>query len=100
MWCLCGTGSGAVKSPTRLDRIPNLTETRVGYANFAPDTDLSEEKPKIQHLFWQVAVGPCASFAREPSQGRKAAALSGYEGVPQVAWPLLARADAEIGFHS
>jgi hypothetical protein len=34
-----------------------------------------------------VAVGPCAIVAREPSQGREAAALSGDRGVPQIAWP-------------
>ena len=34
-----------------------------------------------------VAVGSCATGAREPSQGRKAAALSGTCGVPQIAWP-------------
>ena len=36
---------------------------------------------------FQVAVGPCAIGVREPSQGRKAAALSGTCGVPQSAWP-------------
>jgi len=34
-----------------------------------------------------VAVGSCATAVREPSQGRKAAALSGAWGVPQIAWP-------------
>ncbi len=34
-----------------------------------------------------VVAGPCATAPREPSQGRKAAALSGSSGVPQVAWP-------------
>ncbi len=33
-----------------------------------------------RNLFWQVAVGSCATLACEPSQGRKAAALSGYRG--------------------
>ena len=32
-----------------------------------------------------VVVGSCATGAREPSQGRKAAALSGTSGVPQIA---------------
>ena len=36
---------------------------------------------------WSVAVGSCATAAREPSQGRKAAALSGARRVPQIAWP-------------
>ncbi len=35
----------------------------------------------------QVAAGSCATAAREPSQGREAAALSGNCGVPQIAWP-------------
>ena len=35
----------------------------------------------------QVAAGSCATAAREPSQGREAAALSGNCGVPQTAWP-------------
>ena len=34
-----------------------------------------------------MAVGSCATGAREPGQGRKAAALSGTPGVPQIAWP-------------
>ena len=39
------------------------------------------------HSCFQVAVGPCAIGARESGQGRKAAALSGTCGVPQIAWP-------------
>ena len=39
------------------------------------------------HLRRQVAAGSCAIGAREPGQGRKAAALSGTSGVPQIAWP-------------
>jgi len=31
------------------------------------------------------AVGSCATQGRESGQGRKAAALSGYQGVPQIA---------------
>ena len=38
----------------------------------------------IQYLFWSVAAGSCATKAREPSQGRKAAALSGTIVVPQI----------------
>ena len=34
-----------------------------------------------------VAVGSCATSACEPSQGRKAAALSRIARVPQIAWP-------------
>ena len=34
-----------------------------------------------------ATVGPCARVRREPSQGRKAAALSGLRFVPQIAWP-------------
>jgi len=41
----------------------------------------------IQYLFWSVAAGSCATKAREPSQGRKAAALSGVFRVPQSTWP-------------
>ncbi len=33
----------------------------------------------------RAAVGPCAKACREPSQGRKAAALSGLRLVPQPA---------------
>jgi len=39
-----------------------------------------------------VAVGSCATGAREPGQGRKAAALSGTPGVPQIAWPPRSKA--------
>jgi len=39
------------------------------------------------HLFRQVVVGSCAIVAREPGQGRKAAALSGTRSVPQITWP-------------
>ena len=35
----------------------------------------------------KVAAGSCAIATREPSQGRKAAALSGACDVPQIAWP-------------
>src|SRR5690606_20215526 len=35
----------------------------------------------------QVETGSCAIGAREPSQGRKAAALSGTSDVPQITWP-------------
>ncbi len=80
-----GVDPGGVKSPARVDRIASLAGTRGGLANL-----------ENQHLFWQVAVGSCATLAREPSQGRKAAALSGTEGVPQIAWPLLARTDADL----
>ncbi len=37
-------------------------------------------------LLGLVALGPCVTVAREPSQGRKAAALSGNDRLPQVAW--------------
>ncbi len=39
-----------------------------------------------------MAVGSCATGAREPGQGRKAAALSGTPGVPQIAWPPRSKA--------
>ena len=39
------------------------------------------------YLFRQVVVGSCAIVAREPGQGRKAAALSESRSVPQIAWP-------------
>jgi hypothetical protein len=32
-------------------------------------------------------AGPCAIGAREPGQGREAAAFSGTSDAPQVAWP-------------
>ena len=41
----------------------------------------------------EVAVGSCATTAREPGQGREAAAFSGTCRVPQVAWPLPHPAD-------
>src|SRR3954451_23152900 len=34
-----------------------------------------------------AAVGPCATTPGEPSQGRKAAALSRARRVPQIVWP-------------
>jgi len=34
-----------------------------------------------------VMAGPCAIGAREPGQGREAAAFSGTSDVLQVAWP-------------
>jgi len=36
----------------------------------------------------RAAAGFCATGDREPSQGRKAAALSGLAGVPQATWLL------------
>jgi len=36
------------------------------------------------HPLSDVAIGSCATSAREPSQGRKAAALSGITVVPQI----------------
>ena len=36
------------------------------------------------HPFLDVAIGSCANSAREPGQGRKAAALSGTIVVPQI----------------
>ena len=56
---------------------------RFGRSRTSPggDDSLSE------HLRRQVAAGSCAIGAREPGQGRKAAALSGTSGVPQIAWP-------------
>ncbi len=39
-----------------------------------------------------AAAGFCATRHREPSQGRKAAALSGSPRVPQATWPLRPRA--------
>ena len=36
-----------------------------------------------------VAIGTCATGAREPGQGRKAAALSGSFRVPQTTWSPL-----------
>jgi large conductance mechanosensitive channel len=43
---------------------------------------------------WGVTVGSCATGAREPGQGRKAAALSDACRVPQIAWPSLPKAGA------
>ena len=45
---------------------------------------------------WGVTVGSCATGAREPSQGREAAALSGACRVPQIAWPSLPRTGAAL----
>jgi hypothetical protein len=42
-----------------------------------------------------VAVGSCATAAREPGQGREAAAFSGTCRVPQGAWPSPQPADIE-----
>ncbi len=39
-----------------------------------------------------AAAGFCATGPREPSQGRKAAALSGSSRVPQATWSLRPRA--------
>ncbi len=38
----------------------------------------------VTHPFLDVAIGSCANSAREPGQGRKAAALSGTIVVPQI----------------
>jgi len=35
----------------------------------------------------EVAVGSCATGAREPGQARKGAAFSGIVRAPQIAWP-------------
>ena len=34
-----------------------------------------------------MAVGSCATGAREPGQAREGAAFIGIAGVPQIAWP-------------
>jgi hypothetical protein len=50
---------------------------------------------------FRAAVGSCATGCREPSQGRKAAALSGPPRVPQTAWPShRATSPAGPGGHS
>ena len=48
----------------------------------------------IKRPLWGVTVGSCATGAREPGQGRKAAALSDACRVPQIAWPSLPKAGA------
>ena len=42
----------------------------------------------------EVAVGSCATDARESGQGRKTAAFIGNVRVPQTTWPSLQSADA------
>jgi hypothetical protein len=42
----------------------------------------------------EVAVGSCATDARESGQGRKTAAFIGNVRVPQATWPSLQSADA------
>ena len=44
----------------------------------------------------QAAAGSCATVAREPSQGREAAALSGTCGVPQIAGDSGGAAEAVV----
>ncbi len=48
--------------------------------------------------FRGVTVGSCATFAREPSQGRKAAALSGNICVPQTTCPSPYETRAPSGY--
>ena len=43
-----------------------------------------------------AAAGFCATGNREPSQGRKAAALSGLAGVPQATWLLRSVAPSSL----
>ena len=56
-----------------------------------PPRDHPEVVPRVDEAIVSpgplshVAVGSCATAAREPSQGREAAALSGTCGVPQIA---------------
>ncbi len=45
----------------------------------------------------RAVAGFCATGDREPSQGRKAAALSGFVCVPQVTWLLRTPAPAVLG---
>ncbi len=55
---------------------------------FRHQNPLGAGRPRgVRRMGDDVAVGSCATAPREPSQGRKAAALSGSSGVPQVAWP-------------
>jgi hypothetical protein len=42
----------------------------------------------------EVAVGSCATDARESGQGRKTAAFIGNVRVPQTTWPSLQSAEA------
>ena len=74
-----GAGSGGrgtvVAMPARLP------------AGFRPASRRGARLPLATRPPCQVAAGSCATAAREPSQGREAAALSGSCGVPQIAWP-------------
>ena len=63
-------------------------------AGTSPGCDPGNRGIVVGHPFWSVAVGSCATGAREPSQGRKAAALSGTPGVPQITWPPRSRTGA------
>ena len=56
---------------------------RFGRSRTSPGRDDSLS-PRLRP---QAAAGSCATGARESGQGRKAAALSGTPGVPQIAWP-------------
>ncbi len=56
-------------------------------AGFRPASRRVARLPLATRPPCQVAAGSCATAAREPSQGREAAALSGSCCVPQIAWP-------------
>ena len=56
-------------------------------AGFRPASRRGARLPLATRPPCQVAAGSCATAAREPSQGREAAALSGSCCVPQIAWP-------------
>jgi len=51
----------------------------------------------FRNLVYHVMAGSCATITREPSQGRKAAALSGCFCAPQTAWSSLVRSDCFLG---
>ena len=77
-------------------RAPRVSSPTTGYGGTGcpPGRDPGDSGIVVGHPFWSVAVGSCATGAREPSQGRKAAALSGTPGVPQITWPPRSRTGA------
>ena len=66
----------------------NNFRSRIASENSKPIQEWGKTLHRIRwkaHPFRDVTIGFCAISAREPSQGRKAAALSGITDVPQVA---------------
>ena len=69
-------------------RVKSVSSNELGHKSQSHAQEWRNTLHRIRwksHPFRNVTIGFCAISAREPSQGRKEAALSGITDVPQVA---------------